>query len=200
MKRIPIFATLLVVAAAAAMIALGVWQLHRATWKTHLIAQFNANLHQPAIAWPTMAGGEDRVLYRRASGMCVQVVGWRAIAGRSRADEPGWSHIAACRTGGLEGPGMQVDVGWSTASGNPAWRGGPVSGLIVPDAKHKIRLIADQSPPGLKPSMTPSPETTPNNHLAYAFQWFAFALMALIIYGLALWRRLHPVAPEPPST
>lgn len=199
MKRIPIIPTVLVLLAVALMVALGVWQARKVGYKRHLIAQFEANTRRPPIAWPVMAGSEDDILYRRANGLCLQVVGWRAIAGRSRADEPGWSHIAACRTGGLEGPGMQVDIGWSTASANPAWRGGEVSGLIVPDSKHKIRLIADKAPPGLKRSMAPTPEMTPNNHLAYAFQWFAFALTALVIYGLALRRRLRPVAEPPPK-
>jgi hypothetical protein len=199
-RRIPILATLLVLAAAAAMVWLGIWQLHRSAWKTKLIASFEANQHKPPVAWPAMGGGEEALLYRRANGFCVQVVGWREIAGRSLKDEPGWSHIAACRTGGLEGPGMQVDIGWSTSSKDPAWRGGPVSGLIVPDSKHKIRLIADQAAPGLQPSMKPTPEDMPNNHLAYAFQWFAFALTALVIYGFALVRRLRPVAPDKANT
>jgi len=198
MKRIPIFATLIVLAAAAAMVMLGIWQLRRAAWKTDLIARFERNKDLPPVAWPTMAGGSEQLLYRHASGFCVEVVGWRAVAGRSRKDEPGWSHIAACRTGGLEGPGMQVDIGWSTASQDPPWRGGAVSGLIVPDAKHKIRLIADQAAPGLEPSMAGTPQDMPNNHLAYAFQWFAFAITALVIYGLALYRRFHPVADDRP--
>jgi cytochrome oxidase assembly protein ShyY1 len=200
MKPIPILPTIVVLVAVAIMVALGVWQARKVPYKRHLIAQFEANSRLPPIAWPTIAGSEDKLLYRRAHGFCLQVVGWRAVAGRSRANEPGWSHIAACRTGGLEGPGMQVDIGWSTWSKEPAWKGGPVSGLIVPDSKHKIRLIADDAPPGLKPSMAPRPDMTPNNHLAYAIQWFAFALTALVIYGLALRRRLGPVAAEPPST
>ena len=169
------------------MVSLGVWQARKIGVKRDLIAQFQANTHLPPTTWPTMGAGQERILYRRATGFCVEVVGWRAVAGRSRANEPGWSHIAACRTGGLEGPGMQVDIGWSTSS----------SASIVPDSQHKIRLIADNAAPGLKPSMTPRPDMTPNNHLAYAVQWFAFALTALIIYGLALRRRLRPVAPKP---
>ena len=30
----------------------------------------------------------------------------------------------------------------------------------------------------------------PNNHLAYAVQWFLFALTALVIYAIALRKRL----------
>ena len=35
----------------------------------------------------------------------------------------------------------------------------------------------------------PDPRDLPNNHLAYAGQWFFFALTALVIYILALRRR-----------
>jgi hypothetical protein len=197
MKRIPIIPTLVVLAAAGLMVWLGIWQIHRAAEKKDLIAQYQANAHLPAIAWPAFGGGETRNLYRRANGFCVQVVGWRTMAGRSLQDEPGWSHIASCRTGGAEGPGMEVDIGWSTSSKDPVWKGGEVSGVIVPDRKHKIRLVADKAAPSLKPSQPGTPASTPNNHIAYAFQWFAFALTALIIYGLALRRRGRPVAPEP---
>ena len=200
MRKIPILPTLLVLVAAAVMVWLGIWQLHRYAYKKELAAQYRSNTHLPPVAWPILRGGEDRLLYRRATGFCVQVTGWRVIAGRNLKDEPGWSHIAACRTGGLEGPGMQVDIGWSTSSKDPAWKGGAVSGVVVPDRNHKIRLVADQAAPGLQPSMAPTPEGTPNNSLAYAFQWFAFAITALIIYGVALRRRLRPVAPDKPNT
>jgi surfeit locus 1 family protein len=195
MKRIPILPTLIVLAAAGLMVWLGIWQIHRAAEKKDLIARYHANAHLPPIAWPPF--GDPRNLYRRANGFCLQVVSWRAIAGRNLKDEPGWSHIASCRTGGAEGPGMEVDIGWSTLSGDPAWKGGPVGGVIVPDRKHRIRLVADKAAPGLRPSQSGTPEDLPNNHIAYAVQWFCFAITALIIYGLALRRRRRPVAPEP---
>ena len=94
---------------------------------------------------------------------------------------------------------MQVDVGWSKASKPPAWRGGEVSGLIVPDRKHVIRLVADRPAPGLAPSKQPSPADTPNNHMLYALQWFFFALAAAIIYVLALRKRQRSAAQSKPA-
>ena len=47
MKRIPIIPTLLVLAAVAVMIALGVWQARKIGVKRDLIAQFQANTHLP---------------------------------------------------------------------------------------------------------------------------------------------------------
>lgn len=84
---------------------------------------------------------------------------------------------------------MQVDMGWSTLSNNPVWRGGVVSGVIAPDGKFGMRLISSEAAPGLVPSAPPTTESIPNNHLLYAIQWFFFAAAALVIYALALRRK-----------
>ena len=52
-----------------------------------------------------------------------------------------------------------------------------------------MRLVAASAPPGLEPSAEPSLSSIPNNHRFYALQWFAFALIALVIYGLAVRKR-----------
>lgn len=193
MMRLPFLPTLIVGAAIATMIALGIWQLQRAEWKDGLIAQLRANSQLPATAWPAVPPPDDSLLYRRASGFCTEVTDWRTTAGRNALGETGWSHIASCRTGGFEGPGMQVDMGWSKSSTRPTWRGGPVTGIIVPDSAHRIRLVSAQPAPGLQASAPPSPELTPNNHVFYALQWFFFALAAAVIYWLALRRRQKQV-------
>lgn len=190
--RVPPVATALVALAVSAMIGLGIWQLRRAEWKTGLIATYEANRTRPPIAWPTLLRKDDsQLLYRRAAGMCLEAVAWRDIAGRNRRGEAGWSHIASCRTG-AEGPGMEVDAGWSAAAKPPVWKGGAVRGTIVPDRLHRIRLVADEAAPGLQPSAPTAPQDVPNNHMAYAVQWFLFALTAAIIYLIALRRRQRP--------
>jgi cytochrome oxidase assembly protein ShyY1 len=195
--RWPVLPTLIVAAAVLAMIGLGIWQLRRADEKAALIAHYRSAEGQSPVGWPALPPADDALLYRRASGFCTEVTGWRSVAGRNRAGRTGWSHIAACRTGGLEGPGMQVDMGWSQGHQPPAWRGGEVSGVIAPDREHRIRLVSDSAAPGLEPSARPNPEDLPNNHLMYAFQWFFFALAAAVIYVLAL-RRRQKVAGEAP--
>jgi hypothetical protein len=197
MKRWPIVPTLIVAAAVLAMIGLGIWQLRRAEWKQGLIAQCEANRGRPPIAWPTVPPSGDSLLYRRAAGFCLEPVAWRAIAGRNLKDETGWAHIASCRTGGGEGPGMEVDIGWSKAGKPPVWRGGEVSGIIVPDREHGIRLVAERAAPGLQPSRPSDPAETPDNHLFYALQWFFFAAAAAIIYVLALRRRRRAEETKP---
>ena len=39
-RRLPVLPTLVVAAAVAAMLALGVWQLRRAEWKADMIARY----------------------------------------------------------------------------------------------------------------------------------------------------------------
>ena len=188
--KFPWLATLVVMAAVGTMIALGVWQIHRAIWKEDLLTRYARAQHLPDVAWPQAPRDPQPYLFRRASGLCLQVTSWRAIAGRNVKDQPGWAHIAACRTG-AEGPGMQVDTGWSLSSDPPSWRGGSVHGMIAPDSHYRIRLVADRPAPGLEPSQPPSLESIPNNHMAYAFQWFAFAATALVIYVLAMRKRMR---------
>ena len=196
--RFPLVPTIIVAAAVAAMIGLGVWQLQRKGEKEALIAQYRAAATLPPVAFPSVPHKDDNLLYRRATGLCLQPMSWRAVAGRNVLGETGWSHIAACRTGGLEGPGMQVDMGWSKSSDSPTgWKGGPVSGIIAPDRHHEIRLVSSEPAPGLLATAPPSPEALPNNHLMYAIQWFFFALTAGVIYVLALRKRQTDEPPAP---
>ena len=185
--KFPWLATLLVGAAIVVMIGLGIWQLQRAHWKSDLLVRYAQARQLPEVAWPSVPSDPDAYYFRRASALCLQVTGWRAVAGRNVGDEPGWTHIAACRTG-AEGPGLQVDMGWSKRSDPPNWRGGPVGGVIAPDSKYQMRLVSSQPAPGLQQSAPPSLDSIPNNHLAYAVQWFLFAGIAAIIYALA-WRK-----------
>ena len=194
MKRVPIVATVLVVAAVATMIALGFWQLRRAHWKQGIVSQYEAAQKLPPITFPTTPFKGQLPLFRWATGFCLKPVGQRAIAGENRAGESGYAHIVQCSTG-AEGPGMAVDIGWSQdPNAKWQWPGGPVSGVIVPDRLQRIRLVAASSPPGLEPSAPPTVESAVQvssaGHRFYALQWFAFAAIAALIYGLALRKRL----------
>jgi cytochrome oxidase assembly protein ShyY1 len=190
-RRIPVLATIIVAAAVALMIGLGIWQLQRAKWKEQLLAQYAQAQELPPIVWPTAPLKTDQLpLFRFATGVCLRPVTRRAIAGENLHGETGYSQIVDCTTG-AEGPGMSVDIGWSK---NPNakfdWRGGPVSGVIAPDRRTRIRLVAAGTVPGLEQSAPPTLASIPNNHRSYALQWFSFAAIALIIYGLALRKRM----------
>ncbi len=196
--RLPIVATILVLAAVAAMIGLGVWQLQRRTEKLATLAVLAANPSKPAIAMPSPAIGDD-LLFRRASAVCLAPISF-STAGAGNA---GYRIIAQCSTG-VEGPGFAVQLGTTRdVDFKPRWVGGQVSGLLshAPSDRPLIAglfgkappqpllLVADKPAPGLAANAMPSIESIPNNHLAYAVQWFAFAAIALVIYGLALRRR-----------
>ena len=196
-SRMPIVATLVVLVAAAVMFGLGDWQLRRAKWKEGLLAQYASAETLPPIVWPTAPTRSDRLpLFRHATGMCLRPVAQRAVAGENRSGEPGYVHIVDCSTG-AEGPGMSVEVGWSKdPNAKVNWAGGPVSGIVAPDSRMRMRLVAASAPPGLEPSAAPSIRSIPNNHRSYALQWFSFAAIALIIYGLAVRKRWRE-EPEP---
>lgn len=201
-RRLPIFATLAVAAAVATMAGLGVWQLHRAEWKQGLIANAAAAEKLPPITFPTAPMPNAKLpLFRHATGVCLKPVGQRAIAGENVRGETGYVVIVDCATG-AEGPGMAVQVGWTrNPNAKVNWPGGLVSGIIVPDSKADIRLVAATAPPGLEPSKTPSAASissvTPATHRGYAATWFALAAAALIVYGAALWKRMKSGDPKP---
>ncbi|MEO9599737.1 SURF1 family protein [Parasphingorhabdus sp.] len=187
MKRaLSIFGAILVLAAVATMIGLGIWQLQRAEWKNGLLETYAAASDMPTIVYPAVPSEDDVPYFRKSSVNCLAVVGWRSTSGRSASGASGWAHIAQCRTGGVEGPGAQVVAGWSTRPDHPEWGGGIVHGIIAPDSQNIIRLVASEPVAGLQKSQPPALEDVPNNHLSYAVQWFLFAGIALIISGLAL--------------
>ena len=191
MRRLPFWPTLFVLACVAVMVALGIWQLQRATWKDGLLTRYAAATQLPPVAFPAVPVPDEALVFRRAGGTCLEVVRWDARGGRNRKGEQGWRHIASCRTGGGEGPGMAVDYGWSRSSDSPKLDavGGPVKGVIDFDRDRVFILVSETPAPGLEASEIPSPVNIPNNHRGYAVQWFLFALVALVIYGIAVWRR-----------
>jgi hypothetical protein len=167
--------------------------MQRSHENEQLLAQYKAASKLPPIAYPVAPTEGPLPLFRWATGFCQKVLNQREVGGRSRGGDVGWVHILDCATG-AEGPGMSVEIGWSK---NPEtkvnWRGGLVSGVIVPDRLHRIRLVAAGAPPGLEPPGLPSAENavpvTPGRNRMYALQWFSFAAIALIIYALAVRKR-----------
>jgi surfeit locus 1 family protein len=187
MRRLPIVPTLVVLLAVGTMIGLGFWQLQRKAQKEQLLARYAAALTNPApVAFP-VAGDGRAFLYRRAAFDCTVEPGlWDSVAGRNAQGQGGYVHIAHCMAPG--GVPALVQLGWSLDPHPPEWNGGPVTGRIAPF--HKItRLVVDPPQAGLDANAQPDPADIPNNHLAYAVQWFLFAGVALVIYGLALRRR-----------
>ena len=186
-RKLPLIPTIVVAAAVAVMLGLGIWQLQRAGEKQKLLQRYAEAEKLPPIAFPTLPLTDEQLpLFRHATGVCLRPVGRRTVPGEGSSGEPGYVHIVDCSTG-AEGPGMSVAVGWSKdPKAKIDWAGGPVSGIIAPDNVTRLRLVAASAPPGLETVEPPSLTSIANNHRSYAIQWFLFAGIAALIYGLAL--------------
>lgn len=206
--RFPLLPTLLVAAAVATMIALGIWQLRRADEKAALQRHYERNMALPAMALPKAEVVDENLLYRRATAFCLEVTAWRTSGGKSASGQGGTRFIAECRTG-AEGPGLVADMGVSPdPKAKPQWKGGEVVGRIVAEprpgglvdrligasAPPRPMIVSERPAPGLQASAPPTADL-PNNSLAYAFQWFFFAAAAAAIYILALRRRQREKLP-----
>ena len=187
-RRVPLLPTLIVAAAVATMIALGVWQLRRAEWKSALIERYSeAQAMSANVPWPGDGAALEQALFRWSQFDCERVLGIRTTAATSAAGESGVAQVARCEIDG--GGEAEVALGWSRPTQQIAWDGGRVSGIIGPGGTFGGTLHASPPAPGLAPLAPPDPGDLPNNHLAYAGQWFFFALTALAIYVLALRKR-----------
>lgn len=188
------------------MIALGIWQLRRGAWKEGLLAQYAAAANMPAVDLDPLLDGRRALApfaFRRALVSCrVREAGPEIRAGRNGRDEVGQVYLIPCRPGadGVAGR-LRINVGWSTdikRTLRPSLEGIVAGRLGAVTEEGPIVLVAARAAPPLVPSQPASIEAVPNNHLAYAFQWFFFALVAAAIYVLALrGRRSSELPPEP---
>ena len=196
MPRFPLIPTVVVLAAVATMIALGFWQLGRLGKKEALIASYERAMADPQ---PTLGSPRDPAqLFRRIETYCDNPTLSEARAGRNADGQSGWIHVVMCEIGGPD-PATPIEeqlpdyvlevgtvvIGWSREPKTVSWQGGPVAGLIGPGG----RIWVDKPVETLEPLAQPDPSDLPNNHLAYAVQWFLFAATALVIYVLALRRK-----------
>lgn len=189
MRRIPILPTLLVLIAVGIMVALGFWQLDRLKQKEALLARYAAvGASSPDIAWPTEPHAFAESLFRRTTIDCRVEGKDNPVAGHDLHGATGWAHAFGCVL--PNGARAEVLIGWSRDLNARAWQGGTVTGTIAPGASGTVRLIADPPLAGLAANARPDPRDVPNNHLSYAVQWFLFAGVALVIYALALRKRL----------
>ena len=206
MKRIPILPTILVLSAAGVMVWLGIWQLHRAEWKTRLLAEYAEAATLPPIDLDPLLARDAPLPplgFRRALVTCHAADQVPDVhVGRDLTDDVGQVYVVPCRPGASgEAARLLVNVGWAPQpDAMPrVTLNGIVAGRIgAAEEGRPITLTAATAPPPLVPAQPTSMEGIPNNHLAYAFQWFAFALTALIIYMIALRRRGAPKLPPEP--
>ncbi len=185
-RRLPVVPTLLVLVAVAVMIRLGFWQIDRLHEKRALLARYGAASTSMAdMAWPRGPEEVEGALYRRSRVRCAEVTDYTAMSGHNAKGEAGLAHAVTCRL--AAGGTALVVLGWSKDPDARDWRGGEVAGIIAPGP----RLVADPPLAGLEANARPDPSDIPNNHLSYAVQWFLFAATALVIYALALRKRMR---------
>lgn len=193
-RRVPILPTILVALAVIAMIGLGLWQLTiRLPQKQAMLERLSANPGLPEVAFPAEA--DQSLLFRRAHATCTEPLGGE-MAGAGSA---GFRFIVACRRIGAQAP-LLVQLGTTRDPlAKPEWPGGTVHGYIAhaPDGRSMLAalgdrrpqglmLVADRPAAGLAANAPPDVASVPNNHLAYGVQWFFFAVVAVVIYVLAL--------------
>lgn len=186
-KRVPVVATLVVALAVLAMIGLGVWQLQRLQWKEALLARYAGAVQSTAeVPFPVGKAAVEASLYRHSRIECLRVIEQGAVAGRAPEGWTGWAITANCAT--QHGP-VLVMLGWAANAERPSWAGGTVAGVLAPGRNGAARLVADPPQAGLHALAKPDPNDIPNNHFAYAMQWFLFAAVAVGVYVVALRKR-----------
>lgn len=191
-RGFPFLPTLMTLLALPILVALGVWQLQRADQKESLLqalatapAKPPVDLNQPP---------HDSVDFRRGSFVCdagALPVEWSG--GEGADGRPGFVARVTCPAAGPS-PAVIVSVGFSDRPidmGNIILEG-PIAGQVRdlgPGASPRYRLIAERPLAPLGPMKPARADDIPNNHLAYAAQWFAFAATLLVIYILFLRRQ-----------
>ncbi|PWG02663.1 SURF1 family cytochrome oxidase biogenesis protein [Sphingosinicella humi] len=174
--RLPVLPSLIVAAAVAVMIGLGVWQLERKEWKEALIAQAEAYGAGPPISIDCRISENPE-----------------ARAGRNQDDMVGYHYLVPCEAMLAEGEMgvLTVDLGWSKAPQVVILEPGDHTfvGPVLRFNEQPPLLIVSEPDPPLEPSAIPLAQNIPNNHLFYAIQWFFFAAAAAVIYLLALRRK-----------
>ena len=198
MRRLPLVPTLIVLIAVPTMIALGFWQLSRAAWKEGLLARLEANATAPTIDAPAaLSPRQDELSFRRVRVVCADVVDLDPTAARSVAGVTGYRQLIRCER--ARGEPLLVSLGVAT---DPTARvsvapGATFTGRLVPRGGDPLFLLVSDAPVGaLAAEAPPDPDTISNNHRGYAVQWFLFALVLAVIYGVYLRRQPHAVTPS----
>ena len=197
MRRLPLVPTIIVLLAVPTMIALGVWQLGRAEWKEALLARLAANRTAPMIDAPAeLSPRKDELSFRRVRVVCANVVDLDPTAARSVTGITGYRQLVRCER--TEGEPLLISLGVAT---DPTARvdvapGSAFTGPLVPRSSAPVFLLVSDTPVGaLAAEAPPGADTISNSHRGYAVQWFLFALMLSVIYGVYLRRRTGAVAP-----
>ena len=196
-RGFPVLPTLMVLIVLPILIGFGIWQLQRMHWKDALLVELQRNSALP-VAQLDPSTNVDELLFRRLRlDLRCDPAPREIVAGRSLGGQSGYSTIFRCQSGGLS---LDVNAGWAPRlpATHPAPPAGLQVGMLAPPAPSDPKVpgfyLEEASPP-LKPTAPPSLDSIPNNHFSYAVQWFSFAAILAVIYGLWLRRWLAQRGP-----
>ena len=205
-RRIPIIPTIITAAGILILCALGKWQLDRRAWKHDLIERLAAAPNLPLVSpeeFRAAMMGDVPIQYRRASIDCRarDKKPYDLRPGSSAGGTSGFYVVVSCRPNSRP-PDIVAVAGWTKrvdAKDIVITLDHQLTGTVIerpygkaPD-RPRFMLIPDEAIPPLGRPLQPRAADLPDNHLAYAGQWFGLAIALAAIYGLYLRRR--PVAP-----
>ena len=191
-RGFPVVPTLMVLMVLPVLIGFGIWQLQRMHWKDALLAELRRNSALP-VATIDPSGDVGDLFFRRLRlDLRCDSTPREVVAGRSLGGQSGYSSIFRCQSGGLS---LDVNAGWAprvpAAATTPpsGWQVGTLAPPAPSDPKVPGFYLEAASPP-LEPTAPPGIDSIPNNHFSYAVQWFSFAVILAVIYGIWLRRWL----------
>ena len=209
-RRIPIIPSIITAVGILILCGLGKWQLDRREWKRDLIARLAAAPNLPDVTpaeFRAAMMGDTSIQYRRARIDC------RAGAkkpydlrpGSSASGTSGFFVVVSCRPNNRP-PDIVAVAGWTRRvdAGEMSLNlDHELAGVVIEnpygqaEGRPRFMLIPDAAIPPLARPQQPSAADLPDNHLAYAGQWFGLAVALAAIYGLWLRRRMVAPAAKP---
>ncbi|HEV7227134.1 SURF1 family protein [Brevundimonas sp.] len=147
MKRFPWILTVVTVAALAALVSLGTWQLRRLSWKEGLIAQAEAARDQPPVDLAEVGDLPDPEFRRVVAGCDMRNRPYVELQ-TIHEGEPGVRLISACR-------GWLVDMGFVSekiSARPPATNVPPAGPGLIPYWTAQVRAVDAPSPFAPPPS------------------------------------------------
>lgn len=200
-KGLPLFPTLILLVMLPVLLALGKWQLDRRVWKHALLERLGEAATLPATDLAGHAIPED-FLFRHV-GINVECPPQKVDghAARNLQERPGFGYTIRCRAMGDQtvtlviGWGERVDGYLKAESAIPTSIYHAAGTVTSVEADSATLLLSNPIPP-LEAVQPPDLHSVSDNHLLYAIQWFAFALILVIIYALYVqkWRQRMPLA------
>ena len=212
-----VFPILLAIAGAGVLIALGVWQLQRLSWKTDILTRIEAEIAADPVAIPATPTEEaDEYLPVTATGTFAGDIlhvlvsteetgaGYRTISAFDTQDR---RILVDAGFVGLDARDTPLPEGEITVTGNLLWPDETDRFTPEPDeglwfardlpamaqalGTDPVLLVARDLPGQTRP-MPVGTSGIPNDHASYAVTWFMLAAGWLAMSGLFIARTLRP--------